>query len=630
MKKLLLCLFILSLLILVSCSDSQIPLTDPREDLPESPVSLASPSPSTVSASNSAADNVVEISTLDIAGIRINDQYTVYGIENGTANIVEEFRSFITSQVYTETNEEWTDWYDVSLLDSSDKTLLKLAISDKTITFGRDVDINGSIYKKDTKYETETLLYFHHMRHFTEGKVTSPVGVSYPARVMIPNYDYYTVDMIDSGSSTINQYETQEALYAFVSNSFLGKEFELISCLRPGFEAMREEEERAGKTEVIHLPYGGSYIQLSYPNRSQNFVDGSSVRIYRDADLPSTYRFATGNEILLIKVDEAFDRSFQKLFDNDGKSAHKLTVDEVEKLFADDEFKDERFKYREFISRNLGMEDYPGSWRPDDTLERSTVKLGNEKTYTMLTLNNPFMKRLMFFNEKSGAFIDYVDFYTKGGDALFKLEKAGNNVWIVGNDLDGNGTGEYVLNRKWYTLDDDGIKLALNIPYNNYWAPPYRFIDIHAEKIELVKDNPVRLKTSYSVTKGYTLEITDAPEAKNYEVSITANTEVEFLWDAGKREFIHQYPVDDSGFISIDSICSAEITEKCGKTLKKEYNRLKSAIQALDAPGTEKEDFMMHHKTSNYEIFLNECPESKEKAELLQLLSEKQAEADKR
>ncbi len=630
MKKLLLCLFTLSLQILISCSDNRTSLTDPREDLPESSVSSASPSafPVPDSALNVTDGDIVEISILDIAGIKFNNQYTVYGTEPGTTNIIEEFRSFITSQVYTENNEEWTDWYDVSLLDSGDKTLLKLAISDKTITFDRDVDINGSLYKKDVRYETDEFLYYY-LRHFTEGNVTSPVGVSYPAKVMMPGKEYYTVDMINSGSNTINQLETQEALYAFVSNNFMGKEFELISCLRPGDEAMQEEEESTKKTKVIHLQGDSTYyIQLSSQNIYQNFVEALSIRLYRDAETPGTYCLLTNDKILLIKVDEAFDNAFQQLFDNDMKSAHKLNVDEVEKLFADDlsekdMLAEKGFRYREFISRNLGMEDYSGSWRPDDTLERSTVKLGNEKTYTMLTLNNPFMVRLMFFNEKSGAFIDYVDFYTKGGNALFKIEKAGKNVWIVGNDLDGYGTGEYVLNRKWYTLDDDGLKLALSMPYDNSWYPLYHYTEINAEKIELAKDNPVRLKASYSVAKGYTLEIADTPGAKNYEVSITANTKVEFLWDAEKREFIHNYPIDDMGFIAIDSVCSAEIAEKCGKILKKEYSRLKSAIQALDDPGTEKEDFMMHHKTSNYEIFLNDCPESKEKTELLQLLLEK-------
>jgi hypothetical protein len=258
-------------------------------------------------------------------------------------------------------------------------------------------------------------------------------------------------------------------------------------------------------------------------------------------------------------------------------------------------------------------------WNPrgDDALKKRKLKLADGRQYTVFDIINPYDSRLLFFNTKTGRYIDYIDFGGRQAGTAYKTESSGGFTWIVGDRCLGHGTGESIYNREWYTIDDSGKKLALSMPYNTYEVGPYGGSIFEAGSIKLLDGSPVRLKVGYSLTRVFMLDIDDADEYG--QVSIKTKKNVEFTWDPGLGRFTSEYKVGVDGVTQITPE-STGITEKCGEILEKNFDRLKSGAEALDSL---ENDLVRSHKAGSLEEFLRACPESSKKAALLKLLSDK-------
>ncbi len=588
-------------LLLVSCSSNA--------DLPAGGHAISSGG-SGLSEAAPADDGHVKLDTMDIGGIMFRDLSEEQSAQYAMTNFINEFKSFISNQAYHITEDTWEEDYQVLLLDAENQPLLELSMSGRSVVFDRDVEINGSLYKKGTTYETGLWLN-ESMNQFLQGKVLNPVHMDYPAKVRIPREHYDTVDMVNAGSYNINQYETLEALRTFMDDSVAGRDFEIAGCERLyNDEVMQSEEAKAAQARVLQINCSSTHLNITSGNTYDELVTGYSFSLYKDAEKPGLYRLATSGEVLFVKVDDTFDRAFQELFDNDLKSGYKLGAAEVEKLFEQ-----KKPYFMEYLCRNLGMELW--NKHPEDTLKRSSVKLDNGNAYTMLSLKGPFDLRLLFFDKASGTFIDSMDFGGRAAGTEYTVHRSGKNAWIVGDRCRGYGTGIAVYNREWYTLDEQGKKLALSMPYRTVDVGPYGGSMFQANKIQLVDGDPVRLKVSYEITRIYVLETADADEYG--QVEVTSEKQVEFVWDGSQREFISEFPVDDQGITQISHSC-AGITEKCGAILEREYDRLLSGIEAMDSM---EDDSERAYRANVYEFFLSDCPDGTKKAALRELLTEK-------
>lgn len=588
-------------LLLVSCSSNV--------DLPAGGHDI-SPEGSRLSETAPAGAGHVKLDTLDIGSIMFRDLSEEQSAQYAMTNFINEFKSFISNQAYHITEDTWEEEYHVLLLNAENQTLLELSMSGRSVVFDRDVEINGSLYKKGTTYETGLWLN-ESMNQFLQGKVLNPVHMDYPAKVRIPREHYEAVDMLNAGSDNINQYETLDALYTFMNDTVAGRDFEIAGCERLYTdEAMQWEEAKAAQTRVLQINCSSTHLNITSGNTYDELVTGYSFSLYKDAEKPGLYRLATGGEVLLVKVDDAFDRAFQELFDNDLKSGYKLDAAEVEKLFQ------QKKPYSmEYLCRNLGVEQW--NERPEDTLKRSSVKLDNGNAYTMLSFKSPFDLRLLFFDKASGAFIDSISFGGRAAGTEYTVQRSGKNAWIVGDRCRGYGTGIAIYNREWYTLDEQGKKLALSMPFYNVDIGPYGGSIFQANRLQLKGGDTVRLKVSYEITRIYLLDI---PEANEYgQVEVTSNKQVEFVWDGSQRKFTSEFPVDDQGITQVSHTC-AGISEQCGAILEKEYDRLLSGIEALASMenGSERA-----YRANVYELFLSDCPDGTKKAALRELLAEK-------
>ena len=609
MLKLLPCLLVI-LLLLASCGGSA-GVAGVHADTPDVPEPLSSVPPAEAAPEAGAATGTpVSLEALDIAGVAFNDLNNNRKAEYAFPDLIEEFRSLILKQTYTAPTGDWGKYYEASLLDKDGHVLLKLFLGEKNVSFDRDVQIGGSLYEKQKTYETDEWLN-EYMFRLTAGSVLQPSHLKYPAGMRIPP-EYYSVEMLNKGSAVVNKYETLTRLHALIEKSLMNREVEITGSehLYSAGDVQAEMARQDG-ARVIRFTCASpdSFINISSENAYNGIISTGPLSLYRDAGKSGVYRLAAERGVLAVRLDEAFDRAFEELFESDSKTSVRLKAADVEKLI-----KEKKPWVTDYIFRNLGMEQWNS--RLDDALEKKNAVLGGGSRYTLLGLKNSHGLRLMLFSGETGAFKDYIDFGRWYTGTEYTIERAGDYAWIAGNTNRGHGTGESIDTREWYTVDGSGKKLALSIPYDSYIVGPDEGTLLKADAIRLEKDDPVRLKADYSVTRVYMLDIPEADE--NGWVKVTARKEFEFAWDAKERVFISALPASERGFTEIDAECP-EITEKCGILLEKEYDGLLEGIEAADSIGEPQRDM----KLGAYGQFLKDCPDSAKKAALAELLSEK-------
>lgn len=177
-----------------------------------------------------ASQNAVSLDRLDIDGIMFNDFNNGQKVEYTITELINEFKSFISGQVYNVTDVEWDKSYIALLLDNDNRTILEITFGARSATFDRDVEIGGGHYEKDKTYDTGGWIN-EYMMQFIRGAVLNPVHISYPAKLRNPG-GYYTTEMLNDGSLVINQYETLPALHAFIDGSLTGKDIEISGSER--------------------------------------------------------------------------------------------------------------------------------------------------------------------------------------------------------------------------------------------------------------------------------------------------------------------------------------------------------------------------------------------------------------
>lgn len=602
MKKtpfLLITAFAFILLLLSSCSDTA-----------EKTAVSSSPDPA-----ETAGVVGTDLEKLDIAGATLKDVVSETSAEYGDEKFLKEFQDFIANQAYFPADSKWEESFAASLKDAAGNTLLGISIGNRSVTFDRDVIIKGSLYKQGATYETEQWID-DYMRQFAAGSVMNPVYLDFPAKIRLPD-GRYSGELVNEGSRTVNQYETMDSLRAFFDRFLTGKAFEITGGERLyGIEAAEAEEAKQKRVRTISVAYDSNdpKMYISSSNQYPEFVGGSAFSLYRDGEMPEIYKLAAYGEVLYIKVDDAFDRAFQELFDNDAKAPVKLKAADVEKLF-----RQKKPMVMDYICKNLGMA--PWSDREDNKLKKSVIRLENGDRYTVLEVKNPFDVRLMLFNGTSGDYAGYLDFGGRSAGTDYTVEKAGGHTWIVGNGCYGYGTGIHIYNRDWYLLAGSGARLVLSIPYDECEVGPYGGYFTAADDIRLIRGNTVKLEADYSLTRVYRLDIAGADEYG--EVNVEVKKKAEFVWDDAFQKFTSEYPtLPETNVLPSQHISpqGPELSGKCGDILEKNYERLKAGIEALDG---QEDEANRRYRASGYEEFLKDCPDGTKKAALLELLKEK-------
>lgn len=600
MKKLSYFLIIIFALLLNSCSSTN----TERTTIPSSPASDAA-----------AADGGTSFEKLEIAKIAFKDIAAEKSAEYTDRKFLREFQSFIANQGYTPANIQWEEGFTASLADAAGNTLLGISMGNRSVTFDRDVMIKGCLFSKGKTYETEQWID-EYLGQFAAGSVMNPVYLNFPAKIRLPDGDYRG-ELVNEGNRTVNLYETMNGLQTFINTYLAGRDFEIAGGERLfSFEVMQAEEAKQGRARVISVTYDSNDPKM-YISSSNNYIEyagGSWFSLYRDDEAPGIYRLAVYGEVLCLKVDDAFDRVFQGLFDDDAQAQVQLKAADVEELF-----KQKKPMFLEYLCKNLGLT--PWNFRDDDKLEKSVIKLETGAKYTVLAVKNPFNVSVMLFNGVSGDYTGCLEFGGRAAGTDYTVERAGGHTWIAGNKCHGYGTGIHIYNREWYLLDDKGARLVLSIPYDECEVGPYGGYFTATDDIRFIKGDTVKVEADYSLTRVYVLNIDEADEYG--EVNVEVKKKAEFVWNEAFQSFTSEYPtLPETNELPSQHISpqGPELSKKCAVLLEKNYDRLKSGIEALDSPENEPN---RRYKAGAYEEFLKDCPDSAKKAALLELLKEK-------
>lgn len=612
MIKLLSGFIFISFLLLASCSFTSESGSNKSHNTAVSGASSTVAATVAAAAADKDTDSVFQLDSEVINGIMFRDvtaeQSRVYTI----TNLIAEFRSLLVNQSYLLSETKWDVCYKTELLDENNDTLLEISFGAGGVIFGRDVRIGGSLLKKGVAYDTEQWIY-DYMREFFEGQVLNPVHIGYPARLEIPT-DIYTVEMLDSGSSKINQYDTFSRLNAFTGKYISGKEFEIVGSERLfNNKSIQDEASKANGNQCLVITYNTSenYMDIHSANEYNELAKAYTLTFYKHPEIPDAYELVADTMVFYIRVGKDFDTAFRELFAQDRKTDIKLTPSDITTLF-----REKKPNYMEYICKNLGMTGWDD--REDNKLDVKSMKLDSSSPYKVLCFSNPYDLRLLIFkyDNKTWNFTGYIDFGGRQAGTDYSTEKAGGRIWIVGNRCRGYGTGESINNREWYIITDKGVSLALSIPFDSYEVGPYGGYIYKAEDIKLKTGKNVSISADYNITRVYMLDIDSADEYR--QVNMTGKKNMVFTWDDKEYRFVSACETDSRGLTVIPPEYSG-LSENCGKLLDKNYDRLTANIKNLSEQNVEE---MKRYKAQGIKEFLNDCPDSDKKAALCRLLNE--------
>lgn len=317
----------------------------------------------------------------------------------------------------------------------------------------------------------------------------------------------------------------------------------------------------------------------------------------------------TGNETLLptaTKSEDVID--IEDVINLNEKEEKELTPDEIEALLNEN-----ANHFMDYIFKNLGIESWYGNII---YFEKSRINLNDSKEqYTVLSLRDGFYLRLLIFKEDK--FIDYIDFGGWNAGTEYRIEKAEDKVFVVGNSCRGYGAGIGRYFEDWYLLNEQGKKLVVSFPYRiNEHLESFAGYNLDATSIKFNPKEDIGITVEYSIIKDYFMDdVNYYMNTEGYEqITVEGTKKVVFKWDDEKTAFVSDYAVDDMGVTEIPPE-SMEITDKCTDILKKNYQKFNQMALAVN----EVRDIDKMNQLWKY--FLADCKDCDEKVALLEILS---------
>lgn len=559
-----------------------------------------------------------ELNSKSIASICIKDfnfktaSTNQYCKEYTEPSLINEFYSLLKNQKYTKTDQKCDRYYRIELFDENQKSLLEVTFGSREISFNRDCRLGETAIEKGT-YEVENWVYLY-SKALYEGAILDPEHLKYPAKIQISD-DSYSVEIVEKGNYKINPYEVCPQLYNFVSDYFFHKEFEIVESKRIYDPNLLELEiSKTKNTEsciLMEAASTGTCLNIVSENRYDEKCEGDYLVLSKSQKAPNLYQLIASNMIFYIRVEDAFDTAFQAIFNANRSIAKEITPEEIKELVDGN-----KLYYMDYISRNLGIEDFHG--RTPDNLEVKQIKLDNQNVlYTVLTVSNPFDLRMLIFKPGTGddrRFVGCIDFGGHMAGNGYALKNIADKTFIVGNKCKGHGTGESRYFEEWYTANDEGEKLVLSFPYDEYREGPYGGYSLHANSIEINTGSETNISVNYDIRKRYFLDV--AASDAHGMVEVAGNKTVVFKWDNKKKIFVSEYATNEKGSTDIPPECR-DITKNCDNILEKYSDKLDENIKSI--PEEQNED-KRNSRIKSIEYFLNDCTDSDKKTEISRAL----------
>ncbi|HEX3030044.1 MAG TPA: hypothetical protein VHT34_12245, partial [Clostridia bacterium] len=324
------------------------------------------------------------------------------------------------------------------------------------------------------------------------------------------------------------------------------------------------------------------------------------------------YKLITDNMVFYIRVKGDFDSLFQAVFNTNRRTSKVVTPKEIKKLF------DEKKPYfMEYIAKNLGIDVFNGMTPESLTIKQ--IKLDNKAaSYTVLSVSNPVAVRLLIFKKDTDntyQFIDYIDFGGHVAGTDYKIENIGGRIFVTGNICKGYGTGESKYCKEWYTVNDQGKKLVLSFPYDDYIAAPWGGYSMHGD-IKINRDKEIGISVDYTITKMYFVNLDIAN--KDGFIEIPVRKKIVFKWDNDRGIFKSECSVDEEG-AAVIPVKSPDITQKCDGILEKYYDKL---LEEINLISREQNEFTRDAKIRGIQNFLDDCTDSEKKTILAKKIRE--------
>ncbi|MEG6612635.1 hypothetical protein V6C42_07205 [Pseudoclostridium thermosuccinogenes] len=567
-----------------------------------------------------SAGNAIEADTVRISKIRIEYLYDGSNAEHTDSALIREFCALLAGQTYSPTDTGWDEdyGYRVELFDADGNKITTLVTYGSFVSFDSDVTVDGKMVKKGG-YDAGQWIS-EYVREYLEGMVVDPVYLQYPASISIPdNISYH--EIADHGSSKINTYETIEKTYGFLNNSVANNEFKILEGRRlfdyREIEAEVERVKAEGRCIQIEFNYSETLFPIRSSGEGELCAKAHIAALASVPGKPGVYKLITNSMIFEIEGGRDFDAEFDAIFEGNKGISKDLTPDDIKKLYEENDPYNEGNKpyYMDYICKNLGTDMWYG--HPPQRIEITEKKLRkDEDKYTVVALSNYDYIRLHVFKRVDGQswkFVDYIDFGGRNAGTEYRMESDGNHIWMAGNSCRGHGTGESRYYQDWYELTDEGKKLVLSFPYDEYSEYHMGGYNIEANAVNVETDEKAKVSVDYTITKIYPLPLDIADE--HGRVSVQANKRVEFTWDESVGKFVSEHGVDDSG-LSIIKPESPEITEKCDKILEKYYDELMNSLTEAEA-GEEENSFKRDSRVGALKRFLDDCSDGDKKMKLM-------------
>ncbi len=601
MKRAIIILFLINLVLLVSCTKDSKTQRDESVVIP--------------TVADNAVQTTSDYSSLKVKYITIKDIEKQYEVEQRDVSIVNEFLQFLKSQTYLKSQEETKEDYYVKLMGEDGNPILEISFGARSVALDRKFDFGGTVVEKGT-YEVEVWIS-EYLKSFYMGQVLNPSIITLPARLKI-NGDVMEGELVDKNDTKINHYDVIPKLNDFINDSILGQNYEIIDYkVIYGFEAMEAEVKLIkAQNRCISVIFSTSenFLDINSDNNFQSFAEAGGLIISSQKDKPYVYKIKTDSMIFNVKVSEEFHKQFNELFLLNTSTPHQLTSDEIMALSSA-----RKQNFMEFVSKNLGLDSV--TLRDDYTFEAKQLKLGNGGLYKILSFSDSYITRLLIFknnDKKLSGYIGNIDIRSRGDKANYKIKRIANKTFIIAEkNCCGHGTGYLSYFQDWYTIDGDAVKNVLSIPSIHNDVNSYGFT---IELNSLTQDSTkVRLSADYKLSKVYSLELPIADESEY--VTVTADKQVTFVWDESQGHFVSKYDFHNEGIAEIFAD-SQEIKDKCSEILDKYYIELDSNITDISSKTDEEKRWLVR----SYKAFLEDCNPSERvdilKRKLMNIYSE--------
>jgi len=533
-------------------------------------------------------------------------------VEYSEVGLIKELCALLGSLKYYEPETEWEPYYRVDFIDTRGDLALSITTSGRAVSFDRDIKINGVILKKGL-YETEQWIY-EHMIKFYEGQILDPACLGYPAGLKTPKEFIYQ-EISDKGNTKVNSYEVNTAIYNFLEQFFAGKKFNILKSRRyfsyGELEKAITDARQNSQSIIVYTSGLESALEIYSDSPVKQFAKIDAIYLSEIPEKPGVYRMITGNMEFEIETGSDFAAGFKSIFEENRRVSRSLTPDDLKTLYEEN-----KPIYMEYVCKNLGVTKW--TERPPERLEITTVESGvPNDPYTAVSFYTPFEVMLLIYKGGNGQpwrYIGYITFGGRGAAAEYGIETWNGHTWITGNRSGGHGTGESRYYHEWYELTDNGVRLVLSFPYDEYMVEYMGGYILKAEKIKIAAGDNMKIAVDFLLEKRYPLDLNISDDHGHVVISTKIQTEYE--WDDKNGVFISGYPADELGtplFVHEN----ADITKQCDKILEQYYNELVDSIKDIEA---ENNEFSRRVRVEGLKTFLDDCSDGRMKADLVKMI----------